>query len=76
MAFAIGFILAVVGGIVARDNGGIVLVLMIAGIVVSLLTITTKEVMIVMVAAIALIVTGSVGAFTPWTILGTGLARC
>jgi len=65
LAFAAGFIVAIVSGIVERESGGIVLTLVILGLVVSLLNITAKEVVPVMVAAIALIVAGGIGIFTP-----------
>ena len=65
LAFAVGFILALIGGIIARDNAGVVLVLVILGVAVSLLNITAKEVVPVMLAAVALIVGAGIGAFTP-----------
>ncbi len=42
LAFLVGFILALVGGIVARDNGGIILALVILGIIVLVLNITAN----------------------------------
>ncbi len=75
LAFLVGFIMALVGGIVARDNGGIVLVLVILGIVVAVLNITAKEVVPVMIAAIALIVAGGANIFTPLDLLVMGLGK-
>ncbi len=75
LAFFVGFVLAVVGGIIARDNGGIVLALVILGILVAVLNITAKEVMPVMIAAIALIVAGGAGIFNPLDSLVDGLGR-
>jgi len=75
IAFLVGFVLAVVGGIVARDNGGIVLALVILGIIVAALNITAKEVMPVMIAAIALIVAGGANIFTPLDSLILGLGK-
>lgn len=76
-AFIVGFILAIIGGIWWRDNGGFTLALIILGIVVSLLNITAKEVVIVLVAAIALIVTSTGEPFKALNDiignLGTGL---
>jgi len=73
LAFVVGFILALVGGIVARENGGIVLALVILGILVAVLNITAKEVMPIMIAAIALIVAGGANIFTPLDRLVSGL---
>lgn len=64
-AFFVGFILAIIAGIWWPVNGGITLALVIMGIVVSLLNITAKEVVIVLVAAIALIVTSTGTPFAP-----------
>jgi hypothetical protein len=75
LSFFIGFILAVVSGIVARDNGVIVLILVILGVLVAVLNITAKEVMPVMIAAIALIVAGGAGIFNPLDSLWDGLGR-
>ncbi len=75
VAFAVGFILAVIGGIVARDSAGIVLALIILGVVVACLNISAKEVMPVMVAAIALIVAGGANIFTPLDALVNGLGK-
>jgi hypothetical protein len=75
LAFFVGFILAVIAGIVARDNGGIVLALVILGIIVAVLNITAKEVVPVMIAAIALIVAGGAGIFTPLDNLLDGMGR-
>jgi hypothetical protein len=73
LAFLVGFILAIIGGIIARDNGGIVLALVIVGLLVAVLNITGKEVMPVMVAAIALIVAGAANVFSPLDRLLDGL---
>jgi hypothetical protein len=75
LSFFVGFILAVVAGIIARDNGGVVLALVILGILVAVLNITAKEVMPVMIAAIALIVAGGAGIFTPLDHVFDGLGR-
>jgi hypothetical protein len=75
LAFFVGFILALVGGIGFRDNGGIVLALVILGILVAVLNITAKEVMPVMIAAIALIVAGGANIFNPLNNIWDGLGR-
>ena len=61
LAFVGGIILAIVGGIGYQDNGGIVLALVVMGILVGILNITGKEVLPLLIAAIALIVVGTVG---------------
>ncbi len=77
VAFFIGLILAIIAGVWIRDTGWVTLTLVILGIVVSLLNITAKEVVVVLVAAIALIVTSTGEPFKPlndiWKPLGTGL---
>jgi hypothetical protein len=69
-AFIIGFILAIVGGIVSPDNGTIVLVLVVLGALIGLLNITDKEITLFLVATVALIVAG--GVFEPIKTLGVG----
>ncbi len=75
LAFFIGFILALLGGIIAPANGGILLALVLIGVVVALLNITSSEVQPVMVAAIALIVAGGANIFTPLDSLFNGLGK-
>lgn len=59
-AFIIGLILAIVGGLVAPDNATIVVILVILGLIIGLLNITAKEIMLFLVATVALIVAGGV----------------
>jgi hypothetical protein len=61
LAFFVGIVLAIVAGIGYHDNSGITLTLVIVGILVGLLNITGKEVLPLLIAAIALIVVGSAG---------------
>lgn len=70
LAFFIGIILAIVGGIGYHDNSGITLTLVIVGILVGLLNITGKEVLPLLIAAIALIVVGLTQGFLPLDDLG------
>jgi hypothetical protein len=70
LAFLGGIILAIVGGAVSQDNGGIVLALVIMGILVGVLNVTAKEVLPLLIAAIALIVVGNTTAFQPLDDLG------
>src|SRR4030042_3893250 len=60
-AFLGGIVLAIAGGAISQDNGGIVLALVIIGILVGVLNVTAKEVLPLLIAAIALIVVGNVG---------------
>jgi hypothetical protein len=70
LAFLVGIILAIVGGIGYHDNSGITLTLVIVGIVVGVLNITGKEVLPLLIAAIALIVVGLTKGFAPLDDLG------
>ena len=65
LAFIVGVILSIVGGIAYMDNSGIALALIIVGIIVGLLNVTGKEVLPLLVAAIALMVVGVTKGFTP-----------
>ncbi len=69
LAFLGGIVLAIVGGIGYRDYGSITLALAIMGILVGVLNITGKEVLPLLIAAIALIVVGKAG-FAPLNDLG------
>jgi hypothetical protein len=70
LAFFGGIILAIVGGIGYHDHSGITLALVIMGILVGLLNITGKEVLPLLIAAIALIVVSLTQGFTPLDKLG------
>jgi hypothetical protein len=69
-AFIVGLIIAVIAGIVMAANPVIIIILIILGLVVGFLNITAKEIMLFLVATIALIVVGNV--FTPLTVLDLG----
>ena len=62
LAFFVGMILAIIAGWY-RDEGGIVLALVIFGIIVGLFNITGREMIPFLVAAIALVVVGSINGF-------------
>jgi len=70
LAFFVGIILAIVGGIGYHDNSGITLTVVIVGILVGMLNITGKEVLPLLIAAIALIVVGLTQGFLPLNDLG------
>lgn len=70
LAFIIGIVLAIIAGVAAPGNGLAILALVVLGIIVSVLNITAREVVTVLVASIALISVGSIsgipgGAFGP-----------
>lgn len=64
-AFLAGYVIAIIAGIWWPDNGGIIGALAIMGLVVGFLNVTGKEVVPYLVAAIALVLIGNLGAFTP-----------
>jgi len=68
--FIIGLIVAVVCGIIAPKNEIVIIILVVFGIIIGFLNITAKEVMLFLLATIALIVAGNV--FAPLTMLGVG----
>ena len=74
LAFLGGVILAIVGGIVSQQNEGIILALVIMGILVGVLNITGKEVLPLLIAAIALLVVGT-SSFAPLDKLVNYLGR-
>ena len=65
--FLVGVIIAILAGIVAPSSEIVATVLVILGVVVGLLNITEKEATNFLIAAIALILTGSVS----FTVLGS-----
>jgi hypothetical protein len=73
-AFIIGFILAVIAGIISAYNGNqytaILVILIILGVLIGLLNITAKETMLFLLATVSLIVAG--GVFGPLTLLSLG----
>jgi hypothetical protein len=69
-AFVLGFVIALVAGIIAPKNDIVIVVLVILGLIIGFLNITAKEFLLFLVATIALIVSGN--AFAPLTMLGIG----
>jgi len=69
-AFIIGLIISIVAGFLSSQNSAIVIVLIILGLIVGFLNITSKETMLFLVATIALVVVGHV--FTPLSVLSIG----
>ena len=63
VAFALGLLIAIVGGVMAPSNTTIIIVLVILGVIVGVLNISGKEIVPLLVATIALVVVG--GVFEP-----------
>jgi len=70
VAFIVGLVIAVVAGVIAPQNSIVILVLVLLGILVGALNITSKEITMLLLATIALIVVG--GVFAPIKTLGVG----
>jgi hypothetical protein len=73
ISFIVGYIIAIIAGIWAPDNHGVLTLLFIMGILVGCFNITGKEVLPYLVAAIALIVIGTTGVFNPMQPVSQGL---
>ena len=69
-AFIVGLVIAVIAGIFLPQNAAIIIILIILGLIIGFLNITAKEIMLFLIATIALIVVGNV--FTPLTVLDLG----
>lgn len=69
-AFIIGLVIALVAGVVMPANEIVLIVLIILGLIIGFLNITASEILLFLVATIALIVAG--GAFNALTTLGIG----
>lgn len=74
IAFFVGVLLSIVGGIFSQDNGTIILILVILGIIIGLFNISAQEVVTFLVAAIALMVVGNAG-FAPLDKVIDGLGK-
>ncbi|MBI2846391.1 MAG: hypothetical protein HYX82_00760 [Chloroflexi bacterium] len=61
IAFIVGIVIGVIGGVASPDNGTLILTLVILGLIVGLLNITAKEMVPFLIAAIALVVLGNAG---------------
>lgn len=72
LAFWVGIILAIVGGIWYQNSENLVLTLVIVGILVGVLNVTGKEVLPLLIAAVALIVVGLTEGFEPLNKFGGG----
>jgi hypothetical protein len=71
-AFVAGILISLFSGIFFPGSGAVILALVILGIIVGLLNITTRDTVPLLVAAVALVVVGTAG-FTPLDQLAKGL---
>ena len=70
IAFMLGLVIAILAGLLAPENPYIVMVLVLLGVLIGFLNITTKEILPLLLATIALVVVGDV--FSPIKMLGIG----
>ncbi|MGD9116760.1 MAG: hypothetical protein PVJ61_06240 [Dehalococcoidia bacterium] len=71
-AFSIGLVLAIIYGVISRNDASVTLGLVILGIVVGFLNITRREMVLLLLTAVALIVVGK-PSFSPLNDLVDGL---
>jgi hypothetical protein len=74
IAFFVGFVVALAAGVFLPNNGLMILILVVVGIIIGLLNITAKEVVAFLTAAIALVVAGTTG-FKPLNSIIPGLGN-
>jgi hypothetical protein len=70
IAFMLGLVIAILAGLLAPENPYIVMVLVLLGVLIGFLNITTREILPLLLATIALVVVGDV--FSPIKMLGIG----
>lgn len=70
IAFLLGLVIAILAGLLAPANSIIILVLVFLGVLIGSLNITTREILPLLLATIALVVVGDV--FSPIKMLGIG----
>jgi len=70
IAFMLGLVIAILAGLLAPDNPYIIMILVLLGVLIGFLNITTKEILPLLLATIALVVVGDV--FSPIKMLGIG----
>ena len=74
-AFFVGYVIAVITGLWFSDNGELILTLVLLGLVVGALNVTSAEVVPYLVAATALVLIGSNQVFTPLNLVADGLGE-
>ncbi|MEK7280965.1 MAG: hypothetical protein AAB037_01260 [Chloroflexota bacterium] len=65
VSFLAGYTISIIAGLWWPTSGGVIGLLSVLGVVVGLLNITGKEIIPYLVAAIALVLIGNIGAFSP-----------
>jgi hypothetical protein len=71
-AFSVGLVMAIIYGVISRDNANVTLALVLLGIVIGFLNITRREMALLLLTAVALIVVGK-ASFSPLDDLVDGL---
>ncbi len=74
-AFGAGYGLAVIAGLWFPDNGALIATLVIVGLLVGLMNLTSREIVPYLVAALALILIGNTQAFTALNLTIDGLGE-
>lgn len=75
IAFFGGCVVALISGLWWPENGGLVATLVILGLLVGFLNVTSREIVPYLVAAIALVLIGGTQAFTPLNLVADGLGE-
>jgi hypothetical protein len=57
-AFSVGLVMSIIYGVVSRNDASVILALVLLGVVVGLLNITRREMVLLLITAVALIVVG------------------
>ncbi|MBM3154593.1 MAG: hypothetical protein FJ008_04590 [Chloroflexi bacterium] len=70
IAFLLGLVIAILAGLLAPENPYIIMILVLLGVLIGSLNITTKEILPLLLATIALVVVGDV--FSPIKMMGIG----
>ena len=74
-AFGAGYLLSVIAGLFFPENGAIIAALVLLGLLVGAVNITSEEVVPYLVAAIALVLIGNTQAFTQLNLVVSGLGE-
>ncbi len=70
-----GYLLAIITGLFFEENGTLILILVLTGLLVGLFNVTHSEIVPYLVAATALIVIGGTQVFTPLNLVADGLGE-
>ena len=75
IAFLAGYVLALIGGLWLPENGTLIAVLVLLGLAVGVMNVTSREIVPYLVAAVALVLIGNTQAFTPLNLAVNGLGE-